>query len=124
MRTTKSIILITLTTLLIACSSDSDEPNPNSLEPKKVYILSVTATPTTQESITIKNNSGITQDISNWKLGDKNAPDAYNIPKGTSLTNSQTKTFLGTTLGFGINDNGETIYLKDSTGSIIDTWSN
>jgi Lamin Tail Domain len=124
MRQTKFVILITLSTLLISCSGGSNDPTPNSPEPTKVYIFSVTATPTAQESITIKNNSGTTQDLSNWKLGDKNAPDAYNIPNGTSLTNGQTKTFSGTTLGFAINDSGETIYLKNSSGSTIDTWSN
>jgi Lamin Tail Domain len=102
-------------------SCGSDDPSP---EPSTVYILSVIASPTTQESITIKNNSGATKDLSNWKLGDENNPNAYNIPNGTSLLNGETKTFPNTTIGFAINDSGETIYLKDSSGNIIDTWTN
>lgn len=118
-------LVLAIWTAAIACSSSSNDPAPSkSAEPTKVYILTVVASPTDQESITIKNNSGTTQDISNWKLGDKNDPNAYNIPSITSLTNGQTKTFSHTTLGFGINDSDEIIYLKNSSGTTIDTWSN
>ena len=34
------------------------------------------------------------------------------------------KTFPRSTLGFQINDSGETIYLRDSNDSLIDTWNN
>lgn len=93
-------------------------------EPTQVYIYAVTASPTASESVTIKNNSGSTQNLSNWKIGDLNNPNSYNIPSGTSLANGQSQTFTGTTLGFAINDSGETIYLKNSSGSTIDTWTN
>lgn len=110
--------------LFLGCGSESSDPAPNVPEPLGVYIYAVVVTPTDQESITLKNNSGVTQDISGWKLGDKNDPTAYTIPGGTVLTHGQTKNFNHTTLGFGINDSGETIYLKNSMGATIDSWSN
>lgn len=93
-------------------------------EPKKVYIFAVTTTPTSQEQVTIKNNSGETQDLSRWTIGDKNDPWAYSIPRNTILEQDSLKTFKSSTLGFGINDNNEIIYLKDSIGMTVDTWEN
>ncbi len=113
-----------LLVLVYACSKDEDVVSNPSSEPQKVFIYSVVSTPTDSESITIKNNSGSTQDLSGWTLGDKNDPTAYNIPNGTVLSNGSTKHFSRTTLGFQINDSGETIYLKNSSGSNVDTWSN
>lgn len=93
-------------------------------EPAKVYISQVIATPTESESITLKNNSGGDVDISGWTLGDQNDPVAYKIPVGTILVNGQSKTFSRSTLGFAINDSGEFIYLKNSSGVEIDRWTN
>lgn len=121
----KLLRLFIISTLSFSCAIGSEAPSPsNTSEPSKVYIYSVKATPTDQESITIKNNSGTTQDLSHWTLGDKNDPNAYNIPNGTSLIDGEMKTFKHTTIGFAINDHGETIYLKDSSGSTVDTWTN
>jgi len=89
-----------------------------------VRIYSVTASPTDSEQVTLKNYSSFTADISHWTIGDKNNPIAYTIPYNTYLGASETKTFPHTTLGFGINDTGEIIYLKDTAGITIDTWSN
>ncbi|MFK5854501.1 MAG: lamin tail domain-containing protein [Bacteroidota bacterium] len=120
------IILLATSLLLIGCSKNEDEslypPTPS--EPVKVYIYSVTSTPTTGESITIKNNYGSTQDITAWTLGDKNDPTAYKIPVGTILIQGGMKTFSRSTIGFQINDSGEILYLKNKSGSTIDTWSN
>jgi len=93
-------------------------------EPLNVYIYNATASPTTSEQVTLKNNSGVIKDLSNWKLGDTNSPSAYNIPSGTILNQGQTHSFPHTTLNFQINDAGETLYLHDSSGNLIDTWSN
>lgn len=116
-------IPVFLTLLISACSKD-DDTDPGSADPTSVFIYSVVATPTDQESITVKNNSGSTADLSGWSLGDNNDPDAYNIPSGTILSQGSSHTFPRSTLGFQINDSGETLYLKNSSGSIIDIWTN
>lgn len=89
-----------------------------------VYIFSVTASPTENEQVILKNNDMVTKDLSQWTIGDLNDPNAYCIPNNTILEVDQTLTFPRTTLGFQINDSNETIYLKDSTGQVVDTWSN
>jgi hypothetical protein len=94
------------------------------VEPKSVFVYSTLATPTSSESVTLKNNAGSSVDLSGWTLGDKNDPNAYSIPNGTTLTQGNTITFNASTMGFQINDSGETIYLKNSTGALIDTWMN
>ena len=89
-----------------------------------VYIYSVTATPTSQEQITLMNDSTTDTDISGWTLGDLNDPWAYNTPSGTIISAGDTRSFPGSTLGFQINDEGEKIYLRDESGDIVDTWAN
>lgn len=108
--------------LLFGCKDDDSPASSN--EPTKVYISNVVASPTENESVTIKNNSGSTKDLTGWTIGDKNDPTAYPIPSITVLTQGQTKTFPRSTLTFQINDSGEIIYLKDSAGNTVDTWSN
>ncbi len=93
-------------------------------EPAKVFFFEVIATPTDFESVTIKNNSGSSKDLSGWTIGDLNNPTAYKIPNGTVLAQGETKLFQRTTLGFAINDSGETLYLKDAAGTTIDSWTN
>ena len=112
--------------ILFSCEKSTSDELDNDIytEPNKVYIYSAVATPTTSESVTIKNNSGIDVDVSGWTIGDKNDPDAYSIPQNTTLAIGQTKKFSHTTLNFQINDNNEILYLKNSSGSLIDTWSN
>ena len=117
------IIPLTFLIIFVSCNkNDDDSTDPTSPpEPEKVYIFSAVASPTDSESITIKNNSGSMQDLTGWTLGDKNDPTAYNIPNGTNLNHGGTKTFYRSTLGFQINDSGETLYLNNSSGSTIDT---
>ena len=131
----KKIIYIVIILFTISCKKDSPEPD-NSVdnttnnqtntitEPTQLYIYSVTASPTDNESITLKNNSGASIDISGWTLGDENNSTAYSIPSNTTLAQGESKTFSHTTLGFAINDSGETIYLKNLNATVIDTWSN
>lgn len=97
---------------------------PGTGEPSKVFIKNVVATPTDSESITIKNNSGYLVDLSGWTLGDKNNPTHYPIPESTTLAQSQSQTFLKSTFGFQINDNDETVYLKNASGHTVHAWSN
>ena len=61
------------TITLYSCNKEENETNSTS-EPSSVYILSATASPTASESVTIKNNSGTTQDLSGWTIGDENNP--------------------------------------------------
>jgi hypothetical protein len=97
---------------------------PTELQHTNVYIYWVTASPTIEEQVTLRNAAESAADISSWRLGDLNDPWAYKVPTGTFIGPGETLTFPGTTLGFQINDQGETIYLRDDTGSVIDTWSN
>ena len=87
-----------------------------------VYIANVVRTPTESESVTLKNSYLSTIDISGWTLGDKNDPLAYNIPQETSLGIGEEITFNHTTLTFQINDSGEILYLKNTSGITIDIW--
>ena len=76
-----------------------------------------------KESVTLKNNSVVLQDLSGWFIGDANNPNAYTIPAGT-IAQGEMLTFEAATMGFQINDSGETLYLKDSGGQLISTWTN
>lgn len=123
----KYLVLVILLTLF-SCSKEDEKTNtPVSnpiIPPSSVYIISVVATPTTAESITLKNNSGSSADIGGWTLGDKNDPTAYNIPQNTMMANGSTLLFIHTTLGFQINDQNEDLFLKNSSGNTIHTWMN
>ena len=54
-------------------------------------------------------------------LGDLNDPDT-GFPNMT-LATGESRSFPGMTLGVRINNSGETNYLKNGAGSIVDTWS-
>lgn len=117
-----SLILLCCTAAMqLSCKPD-DAPQPVK-EPAKLYFYSVTAAPTHNESITLKNNSGATLDLSEWTIGDKNDPTAYNIPSNTIVEHGAFITFPHTTLGFQINDAGEILYLKQGA-VVVDTWGN
>ena len=115
----KKIYTILFSLFFVFTNCTKEDP-----EPVKVYILSVTASPTNSESVTIKNNSGNTVDVSGWIIGDLNNSNAYSIPSGNSLKQGQSFIFYASTMGFGINNSGEVIYLKNSSGQTVDTWSN
>lgn len=114
------ILVAALYVLFASCKKEE----PDSGEPAQVYILSVTATPTASESVTIKNNSGAQVDISGWTIGDINNPLAYTIPNGNILNHGASVRFNASTMGFQINDSGEIIYLKNSSGAAVHSWSN
>jgi len=109
--------LLGLGGILYSCTKD--DPDPTTL-----FIQSVTATPTSSENVVIKNNSGNSQDMTAWIIGDKNNPNAYVVPSGNMVNNGTTIQFNASLMGFQINDSGETIYLKNAAGTVIDTWSN
>ena len=113
------LIVVLASLLVVGCDLLGEEE-----EPDHVYIYSVTASPTDSEQITLKNPTDVTVDLTDWTLGDLNNPNAYTIPNGTLLSSGGYKTYPRTTLGFQINDSGEILYLKDDTGTTIDTWSN
>ena len=99
-------------------------PTPTTSTAGDIRFESVTADPTDSEQITIKNYSIWTVDLSGWTIGDLNNPTAYNIPNGLTLTPGESHQFVHSTLGFGINNSGETLYLRDANGLDVDTWSN
>lgn len=115
----KHLMIFAIMAILVLNTCKKDE-----IEPSSVYIYSVVATPTNSESVTLKNNSGTSVDLSGWTIGDLNNPNAYSIPNGTNLSQGNSTTFNASTMGFQINDSGETIYLKNNLGSVVDTWSN
>jgi len=121
-RTIYLSILLFFAVVNLSCKKDAPEPSLTN-EPAKLHFYSVVASPTTSESITLKNNSGGTLDVSGWTIGDSNAPNAYSIPANSILTQGQFITFSHTTLGFQINDSGEVLYLKHD-GVVVDTWRN
>lgn len=100
------------------------EDVPDASVPNSLYIYHVTASPTDQEQITIKNNYPTDKDISQWTLGDKNDPTAYTFPASTTIAVDAIMTINRSTLGFQINNTSEILYLKDSIGTLIDDWSN
>ena len=99
----------------------TDPNSPTVLTTGDIRIESVIASPTEDESITIKNYSDWIIDLTPWTLGDSNNPTDYNLPN--ALGADESKTYPGSTLGFGINDSGEIIYLIND-GTTIDTWNN
>lgn len=113
-------ILAIIALLGTSCKKDDKKNN----EPSSVYIYSAVASPTSSESVTIKNNSGATVNLTAWTIGDLNNPNAYSIPSGTTIGQGNKMTFNASTMGFQINDSGETLYLKNSSGGIVDTWNN
>jgi len=89
-----------------------------------VEIYSVTASPTASEQVSIVNNTSSSIDISGWTIGDLNNPTAYSIPASTILSSGVVRSFSHTTIGFRVNDSGETIYLKNASGATVDSWQN
>jgi hypothetical protein len=108
----------------MTCVPFGGNPPGTSIEKTGVYIYSVTASPTSAEQVTLKNHLDTQADISGWTLGDKNDPYAYNIPQNTIIGPEGFLSFQHSTLGFQINDSGETIYLHDGIGMLVDTWQN
>ena len=89
-----------------------------------LHISSVIASPTQSESVTLMNNSSSLVDISNYTIGDLNSPNEYSIPTSTILNQGEYITYNASTMGFGINNSNETIYLKNIQGVIVSIWTN
>jgi len=83
----------------------------------------VVASPTSNESVTLINLTNANVSLAGWTIGDLNDPEAYTIPGGVVLNIGESLTFNANTMGFQINDSGETIYLKDGVRCIY-SWSN
>ena len=54
----------------------------------------------------------------------KSDPSAYTIPSFNTLGQGGSYIFYASTMGIGINNSGEIIYLKDPFGQTVDTWNN
>ncbi len=92
-------------------------------EKEGIYIADVITSPTDSEAIIIRNNTGIQYDITGWNLGNFQYPKAYTI-SGASIPDGRSMSFPHDLIGFDIRDSGETIFLIDNTGKIVDKWAN
>lgn len=114
-----AVVVILLFILLGRACSCSGQANKE--EAITVKIIKVVDSPTDEESITIKNTGSVDVDLKDWSLGDKNDPDARGLDD--ILKAGKTRKYDRESLGFGINDKDEIIYLKKD-GKIIDKWEN
>ncbi len=130
----KATLFSALSFLAISCGgSNSSEPLCETdscgyceADRVELKICSFVATPTSSESITLKNYTSANINLDNYTLWDANA---YGNGSGQkTLTSSDIITAGGTltygSLPFVINDSGETIYLKDASGILLHTRSN
>jgi hypothetical protein len=112
------LLIVTLaTTLSCVVVPPEDEREPG------IYIVYVVASPTSSERLSIINTYNYAVDISGWTIGDKNSPFEYTIPNPTILAPDEYVTFNASTMGFGINDDDEILYLYNGA-TLIDTWYN
>lgn len=102
-------------------NTENNNSNNSTQTALTVKIDKVIASPTEKESITIVNTGNQTIDLKDWTLGDKNDKNARGL--AGELTAGERKVYDHDSLGFGINDKNEVIYLKYK-GQIIDKWEN
>jgi hypothetical protein len=110
----KLIYILTISLILLSC-----EKSP--FNKKRIYIQSVTATPKSNESVTIKNETGEVIDLSKWSVGELNNPNSF-IFTNTIIDDGQILTI--DSLPFDIKDSGAIIYLRDNNSKSIDNWQN
>jgi Lamin Tail Domain len=91
-------------------------------EPEDVYINNVVDAPTSEESITLKNNRKYEANISNWLIVNKNTLKSYKIPLNTIIPPGQFLTIDHDSLDFEIEDENAELHL--SAGGIISYWYN
>ena len=87
-----------------------------------VYIYSVVASPTISEEVRLKNPTDTSVDLAGWTLGNLGNPTAYTFPNGSIIHSDSYRTCTGAFLGFEIKDSGDLIFLKNASGSTVDTW--
>ncbi|MCG8574012.1 MAG: lamin tail domain-containing protein [Flavobacteriales bacterium] len=90
----------------------------------KVFIQQVIAYPDFSESVSIKNTMETTQDIGGWIIGDEENPNIFTISSSANIESGEVLSWTAVSLGITINDSKETIFLKDDSGLIIDSWEN
>src|SRR5687767_5486505 len=117
--TLRYLLAFALTGLLLAACGDDEPPYQ---EPVSVYIYHLYAGQNGQ--VSIKNHSGIVQDISDWYIHYTNGYNCYSgcyftIPDSTVLQIQETRTWY---TGFEITDTGTyTAILYDELGNRIHT---
>jgi hypothetical protein len=93
-----------------------------------VKICSFVSTPTVSESVTVANYGAGSVNLQGYTLWDKNATSngsgQFTFQSSDVVSAGGRLTVATSRLGFQINDSGETITLKDSGGSTIDSKSN
>lgn len=105
------------------CGVDSCGICPN--EQSGVRICKVVDFPSNEDSVTLINYDNSLVNLANWTLWNQATLDAgtgEHVFTGSDVLNPKsTQTF--TSLGFTIDGSGDRIYLKNSTGSLVDTDS-
>jgi hypothetical protein len=109
-------------------TTSTDSCGKTTAEQTGLKICSFVATPTLTESITLKNYGTTAITLTGYTIWDSNA---YTNASGQKTLQSTDIISAGSTLTittggspFVINDSGETMYLKDPNGSLIDSKSN
>jgi hypothetical protein len=124
MRQTRKVVLLSLLLIImLAVTLSCVVVEPEEEREPGVYIVYVVTSPTENERLSILNTYPNSVDISGWTIGDKNSPFEYTIPNPTILAPDEYVTFNASTMGFGINDDDEILYLYDGA-TLIDTWYN
>jgi len=91
--------------------------------PANVQIYSVITYKEGEEEINLYNYSDEDIDLSGWSLGDKDSPDAYQIPNGSVIEAESFFEFAQADLNFTIDKQDQVIYLKNRSGEIVDQFS-
>lgn len=128
-------VFITIAFSAIGCGSsetsssdDKDLCGKPTQEQTAVKICSFVSTPTASESITLKNYGTSSVILTGYTLWDKNANTNGSGQKTLSASDvisaGSTLTIATGGTPFVINDTEEVIYLKDSSGALLDSKTN
>ncbi len=92
-------------------------------EPNHLYINKVVDTPTSMESIRLKNNSAYEVNLTLWSITNNTKTKSYNFPSDTVIPAGQFMTITHETLGFDIDDENEELHLLQ-WGLQMSSWYN
>ncbi len=83
--------------------------------------LAAPKTAYSQEWIELYNKENTSLDLGNWQLDDiEGGTSPYTLPEGTTI---ESEGFLVFTRTFGLNNDGDTVRLLNSTGTLVDSHS-
>lgn len=85
-------------------------------------VLPNTENDTLLESITLKNNSCVPEDISLYSLTDASGK-VFIIPSGTILSSFSEQKFFRPETKITLNNENESLFLRNTSGTLLDTFS-